>query len=108
MARLLPLLRLLLALAYAGFTVPTPVDAVDSYPRADRVRFQSLTFNETTSEIRRKKSRRRLTKENARLPMTAEDAWQRAPIIVGGSGGSGTRGVVDALTKIGIYMVRFP
>lgn len=105
MSRLVPLL---LALANAGFTVLTPVDAVDSYLRADNVPFHSLAFNETTRKIRRRRSRRCLIKASARLPMTAEDAWQRAPIIVGGSGGSGTRGVVDALTKIGIYMVHFP
>ena len=103
MARTVPLL--LLWLANEGLKVPTFVDAVDSNPRTERFPIQSLAFNETVRNVHQKKARRRLTKANALLPMTAEDAWQRAPIIVGGSGGSGTRGVVDALTKIGIYMV---
>lgn len=33
-------------------------------------------------------------------------SWKSAPIIVGGTGGSGTRGVVDVLDKLGIYMVK--
>ena len=33
-----------------------------------------------------------------------DEAWQRAPIVVGGTGGSGTRGVVDTLKKLGIFM----
>ena len=31
-------------------------------------------------------------------------AWQRAPVVIGGTGGSGTRGVVDVLVKAGIYL----
>ena len=31
-------------------------------------------------------------------------SWRHAPIVVGGTGGSGTRGVLDILIKIGIYM----
>jgi hypothetical protein len=33
------------------------------------------------------------------------DRWKRAPILVGGTGGSGTRGVVDILQSLGVYMV---
>jgi hypothetical protein len=32
--------------------------------------------------------------------------WYHAPIIVGGTGGSGTRGVEEVLESIGVYMVR--
>jgi hypothetical protein len=31
--------------------------------------------------------------------------WRRSPVIVGGTGGSGTRGVVQLLMEMGIYMV---
>lgn len=30
--------------------------------------------------------------------------WKLAPIVVGGTGGSGTRGVVEVLTRMGVYM----
>jgi len=30
--------------------------------------------------------------------------WVDAPIVIGGTGGSGTRGVVDALSLLGIYI----
>ena len=30
--------------------------------------------------------------------------WVDAPIVIGGTGGSGTRGVVDALSSLGIYI----
>mmetsp|Transcript_19654 Transcript_19654/g.23372 ORF Transcript_19654/g.23372 Transcript_19654/m.23372 type:complete len:458 (-) Transcript_19654:457-1830(-) len=32
------------------------------------------------------------------------NSWLKAPVIIGGTGGSGTRGVVDVLTKLGIYL----
>ena len=35
-----------------------------------------------------------------------EFTWFEAPIVVGGTSGSGTRGVVKALSKMGVYMVR--
>jgi len=31
--------------------------------------------------------------------------WKHAPIVVGGTGGSGTRGVLDVLQKLSVYMV---
>jgi hypothetical protein len=34
-----------------------------------------------------------------------DEDWVKAPIVVGGTGGSGTRGVVDFLDKLGVYMV---
>jgi len=30
--------------------------------------------------------------------------WYESPIVVGGTSGSGTRGVVDVLSKMGFYM----
>lgn len=46
-----------------------------------------------------------------KLPVTVfnmkeNEFWLRAPIVVGGTGGSGTRGVVDVLMKLGVYMVK--
>ena len=34
----------------------------------------------------------------------AADDWRSAPVIVGGTAGSGTRGVVQMLQRLGIYM----
>jgi hypothetical protein len=41
------------------------------------------------------------------IPSILDEDWVKAPIVVGGTGGSGTRGVVDFFDKIGIYMVCF-
>ena len=30
--------------------------------------------------------------------------WKEAPVVIGGTGGSGTRGVVAVLSKLGIYL----
>lgn len=38
--------------------------------------------------------------------MNENEPWLKAPIVVGGTGGSGTRGVVDILVKLGVYMVK--
>ena len=35
------------------------------------------------------------------------DDWAIAPVIVGGTGGSGTRGVVSVLRSMGVYMVKW-
>ena len=33
-----------------------------------------------------------------------KDAWIQAPVVIGGTGGSGTRGVVESLQRMGIYV----
>jgi len=41
----------------------------------------------------------------AHEPPARDEDWQLSPIIVGGTGGSGTRGSVSVLSKLGVYMV---
>jgi len=52
-----------------------------------------------------------LTDENAMFRMSTQNAkknagykWRESPLVVGGTSGSGTRGVEDVLVKLGIYM----
>ena len=35
-----------------------------------------------------------------------DESWETTPVVVAGTGGSGTRGVVAALPKMGIYMAK--
>lgn len=101
------LAALLLLFVHIGTTEPKPIqDLLVRARHREAVPAIMATSNHSTHATRLDGSRRRLAKASVRLPMAApEDAWQRAPIIVGGTGGSGTRGVVAVLTKLGIYMV---